>query len=76
MATDFCSFKTSFLLLAQPNQFFYSGSGNIVWRSTALYAKAGTIVTLTFPEIAIGKLEVSQIRTPKFDNQTPKEPTD
>ena len=47
-----------FLILAQPNQFKFSYPKTKEWRSTGLYAKAGTVVTLTFPEAAIGKLEV------------------
>ncbi len=44
---------------AQPSQFWFSSSGVNVWRSTGLYAKAGTIVTVTFPDNAVGKLGVS-----------------
>jgi hypothetical protein len=50
-----------FVISAQPSQFWFSNPGANVWRSTGLYAKAGTVVTITVPDSTIGKLGVSVI---------------
>lgn len=55
------SVKYLFLISAQPSQFWFSNPAANVWRSTGLYAKAGTIVTLTIPDSVVGKLGVSVI---------------
>ena len=42
----------------QPRQFIASNPGEAIWRSTGLYAKAGDIVSLSFPEHIVGKIKV------------------
>jgi hypothetical protein len=44
---------------AYPSQFVSSSAGAPVWRSTGLYAKAGTVVTVQFTDAAVGKLMVN-----------------
>jgi hypothetical protein len=55
------SMLSSCIVSAYPSQFIASSAGAPIWRSTGLYAKAGTVVTLQFTDVAVGKLMVSFI---------------
>lgn len=39
---------------------------NAYWRSTGLYAKAGTIVDVTLPESVVGKVKVGSSKVKLF----------
>jgi hypothetical protein len=49
------------LIFLEKCDFFLVGRSKILFIFIGLYAKAGSIITLTFPDVAVGKLLVTKI---------------